>query len=276
VSIGSSGRRLERDTLAGVELATAATIGVAGLAAGAINAVVGSGTLITFPTLIALGYPPVTANVSNNIGLVFGGLSGTWGYRRELEGQRAVVRRLAPMSLLGSIAGALLLLRLPESAFEAVVPVLIGASLVLVVVQPRIAARVAARRAREVAVSGPDLGHGWLPPVGTLLAGVYGGYFGAAQGVLLIGLLGSLLPQSLQRVNALKNLLSVVVNAVAAITFLLVSPQSVDPVVVVLIAVGSVIGGLLGARLGRRLPGWLLRAVIVVVALVAIVRLVTT
>jgi uncharacterized membrane protein YfcA len=256
-----------------MDLATAAAIGLAALGAGTINTVVGSGTLITFPTLLALGYPPVTANVSNNIGLVFGGVSGTWGYRRELEGQGTIVRRLAPMSLLGSVGGALLLLRLPESAFEAVVPVLIALALVLVLLQPRISAamRTGDERARQ------DRHRRLAPllPVGTGLAGVYGGYFGAAQGVLLIGMLGALLPESLQRVNALKNLLSVVVNAVAAVTFLVVSPQDADPAVIALIAGGSLLGGLAGARLGRRLPPALLRVVIVVVASVAIIRLVT-
>ncbi len=256
-----------------MEVTAALAIFVAGVGAGAINTVVGSGTLITFPTLLALGYPPVTANVSNNIGLVFGGISGTWGYRRELAGQSDLVRRLAPMSLVGAVIGALLLLRLPESAFEAVVPVLIALALVLVLVQPRMARRAAARRAPGTAPSGRVKA---VLLLATALAGVYGGYFGAAQGVLLIGILGSLLTESLQRVNALKNVLSVVVNTVAAMVFLLVSPQNADPVVIALIAGGSFLGGLAGARLGRWLPPVLLRAVIVVVAAIAIARLVTT
>ncbi len=243
---------------------------LAGVWAGMINTVVGSGTLITFPTLLALGYPPVTANVSNNVGLVFGSAMGAWGYRRELEGQRRTVVRLVPMSFVGAIIGALLLLRLPATAFEAVVPVLIGISLVLVVVQPRVSAWTAARRERlGTEHSGPGAATG----TGTLLAGVYGGYFGAAQGVLLVGLLGSLLPESLQRVNALKNVLSFVVNGVAAVTFLVVRPEAVEARAVVLIAVGSVAGGVLGARIGRRLPQRVLRTVIVVVGVAAIVRL---
>lgn len=243
---------------------------VAGVWAGMINTVVGSGTLITFPTLLALGVPPVPANVSNNIGLVFGSATGTWGYRRELEGQRTNIVRLAPMSLVGAVAGAVLLLRLPTAAFEAIVPVLIAVSVVLVVLQPRISARAAARRE---AAGTEHTGPGPAAVGGTLVAGVYGGYFGAAQGVLLVGLLGSLLPQSLQRVNALKNLLSLVVNLVAAVTFLVVAPQEARWPVVGLVAVGSVAGGLLGARVGRRLPPRVLRAVIVVVGVVAIVRL---
>jgi hypothetical protein len=235
-----------------------------------INTVVGSGTLITFPTLLALGYPPVTANVSNNIGLVFGGISGTWGYRRELGGQGRTLRRLVPMSALGSVVGALALLALPARAFEAIVPVLIALSLVLVVLQPRIAAAMARRRRPRPEGSGHV---GPAATIGTGLAGVYGGYFGAAQGVLLIGLLGSLLPESLQRVNAAKNVLSSVVNAVAAVTFLVVRPSAAEPVVVALIATGSIVGGLLGARVGRWLPAPVLRGVIVVVGVVAILRL---
>ena len=279
-----------------------AAIALAGLAAGAINAVVGSGTLITFPTLLALGYPPVTANVSNNIGLVFGGVSGAWGYREHLAGQRARIRRLAPLSCLGAIVGAVLLLRLPGSAFAAIVPVLIALSLVLVILQPRISRAAAARRDADarpaeggstdpagtdpgstkaagtglvsttaagdtVALGGLALGGG------VLLAGMYGGYFGAAQGVLLVGLLGSLLHESLQRVNAAKNVLSLVVNSTAAVTFLVVRPAAVDWAVVALVAAGSVVGGLLGARIGRWLPPVALRAVIVVVGVVAIARL---
>ncbi len=243
----------------------------AGVGAGAINAVVGSGTLLTFPTLLALGYPPVTANVSNNIGLVFGGITATWGYRRELEGQGRRLARLVPLSLVGSATGALLLLRLPAAAFAAIVPVLIGISVVLVLAQPRIAAAVQRRRQD----AGRHDGRVGVPAsVGTLLAGVYGGYFGAAQGVLLIGVLGSVLTESLQRVNAAKNLLSLVVNLVAAITFLVVRPEAVDALVVALIAVGSLLGGVLGARVGRALSPTVLRIVVALVGVVAIVQLV--
>jgi uncharacterized protein len=249
-------------------------IALAGVAAGAINAIVGSGTLITFPTLLAFGFPPVTANVSNNIGLVPGGVSGTWGYREELSGQRRRIAMLAPMSLLGAVTGALLLLRLPESAFRGIVPVLLAISLVLVLAQPRMQAAVAAHRERHGTSAGR--GHDLLAMGGTYLAGVYGGYFGAAQGVLLIGILGSLLPEPLQRVNALKNLLSLVVNGVAALVFVLVAFSRIDWRVVALIACGSLVGGFLGARFGRRLPPAVLRGLIVVVGVVAIGRVVTS
>ena len=121
---------------------------LAGVGAGTINSIVGSGTLITFPTLLLLGYPPLTANVSNNIGLVAGGASASWGYRRELAGQRALLTRLLPMSIAGSMLGAALLLVLPAAAFRAVVPVLIVIALVLVIFGPRIQRAARARRAQ--------------------------------------------------------------------------------------------------------------------------------
>ena len=238
---------------------------LAGVAAGTINTVVGSGTLITFPTLLAFGVPPVTANVSNTVGLVPGSVSGAVGYRRELAGQGARVRRLVLASLLGGIAGAVLLLVLPAGAFAAIVPALILLGIVLVVLQPRISRWVAARH--EQAGGLPHHGTWWVWP-GVLLTGVYGGYFGAAQGVLLMAVLGTGVDESLQRLNAVKNVLAAVVNAVAGLLFILVA--HVDWRVVLLIGVGSVIGGQLGATVGRRLPPTVLRVVIVVVGLVAL------
>lgn len=251
-----------------MSLVQACLVLLAGLAGGTINAVVGSGSLITFPTLLAFGYPPVLANVSNNIGMVPGGAAGTWGYRAEL-GDRLLT--LASMSCLGGLTGGLLLLTTPPSAFRAVVPVLLSVSLVLVVLQPRMQRALVERRARPGHVAGRSVGATAMTGVG--LAGVYGGYFGGAQGVLLVGLLGSVLPESLQRVNALKNALATCVNAVAALVFVVVAPEQVDWAVVALIAAGSAAGGLIGARLGRRLPQPVLRAVIVVVGVVAIVVL---
>ncbi|MBD8869430.1 sulfite exporter TauE/SafE family protein [Nocardioides donggukensis] len=246
-----------------------AAVLLAGLAAGTINTVVGSGTLITFPTLLAFGVPPVTANVSNSIGLVPGSVSGAVGYRRELAGQRARVVRLALASLLGGAVGAVLLLVLPAAAFEAIVPVLILLGVVLVVAQPRLSAWVARR---HEAVGGMSA-HGawWVWPL-VLLTGVYGGYFGAAQGVLLMAVLGIGVQESLQRLNGVKNVLAAVVNAVSGVIFALVA--DVDWSIVGLLAVGSVVGGQLGARYGRRLPPTALRALIVVVGVVALVVLV--
>jgi uncharacterized membrane protein YfcA len=243
----------------------------AGLAAGTINTVVGSGTLITFPTLLGFGFPPVLANVSNNVGLVPGVLSGVHGYRNELRGQRARVLRLGSASLLGGLVGAILLLVLPQSAFKAIVPALIGLALVMVVGQPWLAKQVAARQKAkgeeeaENQVGGPVL---WVM---VFLMGIYGGYFGAAQGILLLGLLGITFSDNLQRINAVKNVLACVVNAVAAVVF--IAATHIDWAAAGLIAAGSIIGGQVGARVGRRLPPWGLRALIVSVGIVALVRL---
>jgi uncharacterized membrane protein YfcA len=242
-----------------------AAVLLAGVAAGTINTVVGSGTLITFPTLLALGVPPVTANVSNTVGLVPGSLSGAVGYRRELSGQRSRLLRLASASVLGGIAGAVLLLVLPSSAIDAIVPVLIGIGVLLVILGPAIQRRVAARH--EARGGLPDHGAAWVWPA-VAGAGVYGGYFGAAQGVLLMAILGIGVDDDLQRHNATKNVLALLVNAVAAVVFIAVA--DVDWPIAGLIAVGSVVGGQIGAGVGRRLPATLLRAVIVVVGVVAL------
>src|SRR6185437_5870647 len=228
------------------DLLQALAIFAAGLAAGTINTVVGSGTLITFPTLLAFGYPPVLANVSNNVGLVPGVASGVHGYRAELAGQRRRAIRLGAASLCGGLVGAILLLVLPAGAFKAIVPVLIGIALVMVVFQPRLAKWVAARQRAKAAApggaaepgevaepgdaggtAGPDGGPGTAGAGGAgavsvarsvhtdtavqvggpvlwvlvFLSGMYGGYFGAAQGVLLLGLMGVAFTDSMQRIN---------------------------------------------------------------------------
>ncbi len=243
-----------------------AAVLAAGVGAGGINAIVGSGSLITFPTLLALGFPPVVANVSNNVGLVPGNLAGVFGYRKELAGQRSRLIRLGAASVLGSVAGSRLLLRLPEEAVQGRVPVLIGIACVLVVLQPRIYRWLASRRRAADAHGGLWL---WLGVLGT---GVYGGYFGAAQGVILIALLAILLDDGLQRLNAAKNVMAFLVNTVAAVLFILLA--EVDWTAALLIAAGSTVGGLLGARIGRRLPAAALRVVIVCIGVVAIVKLV--
>lgn len=242
-------------------------IAVAGLWAGTINTVVGSGTLVTFPVLVALGYPPVTATTSNAIGLITGTITGTYGYRDELAGQGQRVLRYGIASFFGAIGGTVLLLSLPPDAFEMVVPVLVGLAVLLVVLQPLLARRMRERRGSQPARGGP------LLYFLVLLIGVYGGYFTAAQGIMLVGVLGLLLTDSLQRLNAFKNALSAVVNVVAGTIYAFVAPIS-WPVVAIL-AVSSTIGGLLGARIGRKLPPVALRSVIVVIGLAAIVRLVT-
>jgi uncharacterized membrane protein YfcA len=239
---------------------------LAGVWAGAINTVVGSGTLITFPVLLAFGVPPVTANVSNTIGLVPGSLSGAWGYRAELVGQRGRLIRYGSAAVAGGVIGAVLLLVLPSSAFRAIVPVLIALGVVLVIVGPQISRRVAARAVRR----GTPIqdGPGWMWPAvwGT---GIYGGYFGAAQGVLLLAILGIGIDDTLQRHNAVKNLLAAMINGVAAVIFACVA--DVDWKIAGLIAAGAIVGGQLGAKIGKKLPPNVLRAVIVLVGVVALV-----
>jgi uncharacterized membrane protein YfcA len=245
-----------------------AAILLAGCAAGTINTIVGSGTLITFPTLLAFGVPPVTANVSNTVGLVPGTISGVLGYRAELAGQRSRLLKLGSGTLIGGSIGALLLLVLPSEAFDAIVPVLVGLGVLLVVLGPRISRAVAARA--EARGGLPEHGAGWVWPA-ILVVGVYGGYFGAAQGVLLMAVLGIGVADTLQRHNATKNVLALIANAVAAAIFIAVA--DVDWAVAGLIAVGSVVGGQIGATVGRRLSPGLLRGVIVVVGLSAMVAL---
>jgi uncharacterized protein len=239
---------------------------IAGMAAGTMNAVVGSGTLITFPVLLAVGDSPVVANVSNTVGLVPGSASAVYGYRQELAGQGRRLVRLGAASVLGGLTVAVLLLVLPPSAFKAIVPALIALSCVLVVVQPRITRRLAHRRRADAPPHG-----GTLLLAGVYGAGVYGGYFGAAQGVLLIALLGLGLEEDIQRINAAKNMLAGLVNLVAALVFVAAADVAWHPAL--LIAAGSVLGGQIGAKVGRRLPPTALRGVIVVVGVVAIAKL---
>jgi uncharacterized membrane protein YfcA len=240
----------------------------AGFWAGMINVVVGSGTLVTFPTLLFFGYPPLVANISNNIGLVGGGITGTIGYRRELAEHGPALRRLLPASLAGGLTGAALLLVLPDSAFRAIVPVLIGLGLVMVVWGPALQ-RIIKRHRPAAGTS-----HSLALTAGIYALGVYGGYFGAAQGVLIIGLMSVLTTTALQSITALKNLLTTGVNAIAAVTFMIVAWDSVDWTAVALIAVGATLGGVAGARFGRRLSPLVMRTMIVSIGLIAIGRLV--
>ncbi|WP_199423626.1 sulfite exporter TauE/SafE family protein [Actinotalea solisilvae] len=263
---------------------------VAGVLAGTVNTVVGAGTLITFPLLVALGVPPLTANVSNTVGLVPASVTGAWGYRRELRGVWGVVGRMAVLSAIGGVAGGLLLLVAPAESFTAVVPWLLVLAAVLAAVQPRVAAVVRRRAAeREAARAGADVGATAVAPadggargavtlpltaglaLGVAATGVYGGYFGAAQGVVLLALLGIGWTTDLHRANGAKNVLAGVANLVSATVF--VVGGVVDWRIAGLVAVGSAVGGVIGARVGRRLPAPLLRGLIVVVALTAAVVL---
>ena len=250
----------------------------AGVGAGVINTIVGSGTLITFPTLVAFGVPPVTATMSNAVGLIPGNISGSFGYRRELAGQGRRVALFLPASLAGALGGAWLLLHLPEDAFVSIVPWLLVLALVLVVVQPMLQRYVRSRGPRPPGEREIGLGRAALLLPLIALCGVYGGYFAAAQGILLVGILGLLLPDTLQRHNALKNILVMAVNSVAATTYVIVASTGgrhpIDWTAVGLIAAGSLVGGWIGARVGRRLPPAVLRACIVVLGLGALWTLV--
>jgi uncharacterized protein len=235
----------------------------AGFVAGMVNVVVGTGTLVTFPTLLAVGYPPVVANMSNTIGLIFGNVSGVVGYRRELGGQRARAIELSIPIAIGALGGAILLLALPEGVFHRIVPWLVLFAVALVIAQPRLSTFLASNRERA--------GSRWALRAGLLLAGVYGGYFGAGLGVLLISLLSVFLADELQRLNGMRNVLSAVTNAAAAVVFIVVG--HVAWVAVGLLAVSSIAGGQLGAAVGRRLPANVLRGVIVIGGLAAVVKL---
>lgn len=237
----------------------------AGLAAGTVNTIVGAGSLISFPTLLALGYPPVQANVSNTVGLVPGSISGSVGYRRELRDQRARLTTLGVASAFGGLAGGLLLLALPGSVFRGVVPVLILVACALVAVQPWLARRLAATAGRRSPHGGPAM------LAGVAATGVYGGYFGAAQGVILLALLGIFVDDDLQRLNGAKNVLAALVNGVAAILFMVVADVAWEAAGV--LAVGATVGGQVGARVGRRIPETVLRVVIVAVGSAVAVRL---
>ncbi|GIE30852.1 UPF0721 transmembrane protein [Actinoplanes italicus] len=277
-----------------MQLIEAAQILAAGAAAGAINALVGSGTLVTFPILLALGYPPVVANASNAVGLVPGSFAAAYGYRAEVAVHRRLLLPLGAAALAGGIVGAGLLLVLPDATFRAVVPVLIIGALILIVLQPwlvrllrRQGVTVGAGAGREGGAAGWEGGTKGAGPegaasrvaasspalvAGVFSAGVYGGYFGAALGVLLLGLLGVLVSSNLQQVNGLKNILAGVANTVAAVVFVVAGVVAWLPAL--LIAVSAVAGGMVAARYGRRLPDAVLRAVIVVVGVIAVIRMV--
>jgi uncharacterized membrane protein YfcA len=247
-----------------------------GVAAGAVNAIVGSGSLITFPTLLAFGFPPVVANVSNNVGLVSGNISGAVGYRHELSGQRSRLTRLGVIAAVGALAGAVALLALPSSSFQLIVPALILIACVLVLIQPWLSGRIAARRTRLAmrdGVASPARERiGPVLSAGVFGSAAYGGYFGAAQGVLVIGLLGTFLDETMQRVNGGKNVLVAIVNGTAAVVYIIFA--HVAWLVVLLIAVGSTIGGFLGARFGRKLPPQALRIFVVLIGVISAVKLI--
>lgn len=248
-----------------------------GLWSGTINTIVGSGTLVSFPILVALGYAPVVATISNAMGQIAGNATGAWGYRHELTGLGPTLLKLLPASIIGGISGAALLLNLPDDVFEFVAPFLIVVALGFVIFQPKLQAAVR-RRAERRAAANPDAPttgkHPWALFVLVYLAGVYGGYFVAAQGILLVGILGVFLAGTMQNANAVKNVLVLGVNMIAAVSYMIFAFDRIVWPVVGLLAVSSMVGGFIGAKVGRRLPPLLLRSFIVVLGLVALVILV--
>nr|WP_238986000.1 MULTISPECIES: sulfite exporter TauE/SafE family protein [unclassified Kocuria] len=267
----------------------AALILLAGVAAGLINTIVGSGTLVTFPVLVTMGVPPVTASMSNAMGLIAGNLTGAWHYRAELRGVERTLLKLVPASALGGVIGAWLLLHLPEEVFGYAAPVLIVVALGFVVLQPRLQAVVRRRKdAQSAAARAAAEARGETPrPIDpdraaqpaslyllVFLTGIYGGYFVAAQGVLLLGVLGVFLLASLQAANAVKVVLVAVVNIVAATSYILFAFDRINWWAVLLIALSSSVGAWAGAKIGRRLSPVALRTVIVVLGVVALVSLV--
>ncbi|GAB3844111.1 sulfite exporter TauE/SafE family protein [Nesterenkonia populi] len=277
----------------GLGIGFLALILLAAVWAGAINTVVGSGTLVTFPVLVAMGVPPVSATVSNAMGLIAGNFTGAWGYRREVIQVKSVLGRLIPASFLGGVIGATLLITLPEEVFGRVAPVLIVISLAMVIAQPRLSKWVKRRAAERTGDPDPDTPQPDDPPevaaqkasdsvswpliLLVFLAGIYGGYFVAAQGILLMAVLGIFLSATIQHANGVKNLLVAFVNLTAAVSYIIVDYLIRDPDdrvilwgVVLVIAVGSTLGGLIGAWVGRRLSPIVLRTVIILLGLVAL------
>jgi len=242
----------------------------AGLGAGILTSTVGVATLLSFPVLIAVGLPPVVANASNTVGLTPGAVSGSWGYRHELrEHPGATVAVLATCAI-GAVAGAVLLLALPPGVFETVVPWLILVTCLLVGAQPRISARLRARHGEDAPAPRTR-----MSPVTTAFAtatGVYGGYFGAGSGVMMMAVLGFGLDLEFRIVNALKTLAVMAANAVATVIFLVAA--DLDWRAVALLAAGSIVGGYVGSRIGRRLPATALRTGVVVAGVLAAVLMV--
>lgn len=244
---------------------------LAGFAAGVVNVVAGAGTLITFPALLSMGIPPVVANISSSVGLIPGSLSGVWGFRRELRPHWRTAVRLGACSGVGAALGGCLLLVLPSASFGIVVPYLLLLAAALAALQPLISARV---KARDQGVEHASVLRRAVLPVAALLTGVYGGYFGAAQGVILLAVLGIVWTGTLTEANGVKNVLVAVANGVSAIVFIVVG--AVDWPIALLVGAGALLGGLVGARLSRWLPAVVLRTLLVIVATVAAIVLFIT
>ena len=239
--------------------AEVAAVVAAGFGAGIATASIGVASLVSFPVLVAIGVPPVTANASNTVGLVPAGLSGSFGYRRELGLHPRVTATVLAVSGVFAVVGALLLLRLPSSVFEAAVPWLILFACLLVATQPAISRLVRARRGPDHVVGAPRVGPGVA--AGTAACGVYGGYFGAGQGVMMIAVLAFGLEVPMAVISALRTAAILASNVVATVVFVAVAP--LDWTLVLLLGAGSVGGGYVGSVIGRHLPDTALRVLVV-------------
>lgn len=241
---------------------------LAGLGAGVLSSTVGVASLLSFPVLVGLGLPPVVANVSNTLGLVPAGLGGVVGYREEVRDAGRVAWVVSAVCAVGAVLGAALLLGLPPGVFEAVVPFLILFTCLLVGVQPRVAAWLRARHERRHGEVLAERRH--MSPATTAFAtvtGVYGGYFGAGAGVMMVAVLGLGTDLEMRIVNGLKTLSLMVGNIVAGLVFVVVAEPRWH--VVALLAAGSLVGGYVGARIGRLLPDAVFRWAVVAAGVVA-------
>ncbi|MHC9043144.1 sulfite exporter TauE/SafE family protein [Microbacterium saperdae] len=248
-----------------MELETVVLLAVAGTASGAINAIAGGGSLVTFPTLLALGYPPVIANVTNTVAALPGYLGGAWGYRRELSGQRRRIIVLGSITMVGAVLGSALLLIGSDRTFTAVVPWLVLGSTLLLAAQPALTSLVRKQALTASASADPREPLRWAS-LGQLGVAVYGGYFNAGLGIMMLGVLGISLNETLHRVNALKSVLSVVASAVSLVYFAVFAAVSWPAAGV--IAIAGLLGGWVGAAFGRRLPVPLLRWSVVTFGLI--------
>ncbi|MFM7693513.1 MAG: sulfite exporter TauE/SafE family protein [Actinomycetota bacterium] len=237
-----------------------ALAGLAAFAAGIVNALAGGGTLISFPMLIALGVPPVSANVTNTVALVPGYLGGAVAQRADLDRQGRRLRVLLPAAALGGLVGAALLLLTPERVFEVLVPVLILAAVGVLALGDSVKRRVA-ERISQAADGAPE--HLVGPAVGVFLAAIYGGYFGGGLGIIVLAVLGVILVDTLTRLNALKQVTSLVVNAVAAGVFVLFGDVVWSAAAVMLVC--AVVGGFLGGTLASRVPARVLQRIVLVI-----------
>jgi uncharacterized protein len=254
------------DVLATVHLTAgrALLVALAGLGAGIVNGVAGGGTLVSFPVLLALGYPALTANVTNTVGIWPGYVGGVAGFREEIGDQQATVRALAPAAAIGAVVGAVLLLTTSPADFQRAAPWLVLVASALFAVQPLLRKLLAGvghdHPTRRLLLFG-----------GTFVASVYGGYFGAAMGVMFLAILGLALPDTLSRTSGLRTILSVLVNGIAAVAFMIAA--SLAWVAVALLAAGSLVGGWIGARLARHLPAPVFRVVVVAIGLATAIKL---